>query len=135
MVYPLMALAEAYRTKKQIETAARYVEKALSIPRQNEERGFGAWALYYLAKIQCDYAHDQMQESMNSFGQAKEKAAELGMRPLLAHCHMGLGQLYLKRGRIDEARSELGTAIELYHSMDMSFWLPQAESSLSKINT
>jgi len=133
MIYPLMALAEAYRLKGQIESAIHYVEKALSIFRQNGGRGFGAWALYYMAKIQCDYGPDHMQQSIHSYGQAKEQAAELGMRPLLAHCHMGLGQLYLKGGRSEEARSELTAALDLYSSMGMSFWLPQAEAALAEI--
>jgi len=86
-----------------------------------------------MAKIQYDYGPDQMQQSIHSYGQAKEQAAELGMRPLLAHCHMGLGQLYLKEGRSEEARSEIEGAIDLYRSMDMTYWLQQAESTLTKI--
>ena len=46
------------------------------------------------------------------------------MRPLLAHCHMGLGEAYSKKGLGEEARSALLAAIELYRSMDMVFWLP-----------
>jgi Flp pilus assembly protein TadD len=50
-----------------------------------------------------------------------------GMRPLVAHCHFGLGKLYLKRGRQEQARTELSAAVELYRAMEMTFWLPQAE--------
>ena len=53
------------------------------------------------------------------------------MRPLLAHCHLGLGTLYTKAGRPDPARAELTTAIELYRAMEMQFWLPQAEAVLA----
>jgi hypothetical protein len=60
-------------------------------------------------------------------------ATELGMRPLLAHYHLGLGTLYSKLGRLGEAPAELAAAIELYRSMDMSYWLPQAEATLAKI--
>ena len=51
------------------------------------------------------------------------------MRPLEAHCHRGLGTLYAKLGRREQARTELSTAIELYRAMDMTFWLPQAEAA------
>ena len=44
------------------------------------------------------------------------------MRPLHAHCHLGLGQLYVKLGRCDDARAELSAAIELYRAMAMTFW-------------
>ena len=60
-------------------------------------------------------------------------ADELGMRPLVAHCHLGLGMLYLKIGQPEQARVELSTASELYHAMDMSFWLPEAEAALAQV--
>jgi uncharacterized protein HemY len=55
------------------------------------------------------------------------------MRPLLAHCHRGLGTLYAKSGRWEQARAELYAAIELYRNMDMTFWLPQAETALAQV--
>jgi Flp pilus assembly protein TadD len=57
-------------------------------------------------------------------------ANELGMRPLQAHCHLGLGTLYHQRGWREEARAALSTALELYRAMDMTFWLPQVEAAL-----
>jgi hypothetical protein len=55
------------------------------------------------------------------------------MRPLQAHCHRGLGTLYAKTGRQEQARAALATAIELYRAMEMTFWLPQAEAALAQI--
>jgi hypothetical protein len=55
------------------------------------------------------------------------------MRPLVAHCHRGLGTLCAKVGRQEQGRFELTTAIELYQSMEMTFWLPQAEAALAHI--
>jgi Flp pilus assembly protein TadD len=69
------------------------------------------------------------------FRQALTLADELGMRPLQAHCHMGLGTLYAKTVMREAARAELATAIELYRAMDMTFWLPQAEASLASLET
>jgi hypothetical protein len=59
-------------------------------------------------------------------------ATELGMRPLVAHCHLGLGTLYRKVGRGDAARAELTSAAELYRAMEMPFWLQRAEVALSQ---
>jgi len=67
------------------------------------------------------------------YQQAQALADELGMRPLLAHCHRGLGTLYATLGRGDTARTALSTAITLYRSMDMTFWLPQAEATLAQV--
>jgi class 3 adenylate cyclase/tetratricopeptide (TPR) repeat protein len=133
--YPLTALAEAFRLKGDTKKAIEKAEEALSIFRQKGERGFAAWAHYYVAKIKSEERSEQMEQAFHPYLQAREQAKQLGMRPLLAHCHMGLGQLYLKRGRSEEARPELTAALDLYRSMGMSFWVPQAESSLAKINS
>ncbi len=55
------------------------------------------------------------------------------MCPLQAHCHLGLGTLYAKTGQREQARTELSTAIEMYHAMEMTFWLPQAETALAQV--
>jgi hypothetical protein len=55
------------------------------------------------------------------------------MRPLQAHCHRGLGMLYLKLGRGAQARPELSAAIALYRAMEMRFWLPQTEAALAQV--
>ena len=55
------------------------------------------------------------------------------MRPLVAHCHLGLGLLYAKIGRPEHARTTLSAAIALYRAMEMTFWLPQAETALAQV--
>ena len=67
------------------------------------------------------------------YRQALALAEELGMRPLQAHCHLGLGTLYAKTGQREQARAELSAAIDLYRAMDMTFWLPQAEAALAQV--
>jgi Flp pilus assembly protein TadD len=64
------------------------------------------------------------------YQQALGLAEALGMRPLAAHCHRGLGLLYCQIGRGEQARAALSAAIELYRAMDMTFWLPQTEAAL-----
>ena len=54
------------------------------------------------------------------------------MRPLQAHCHLGLGKLYRRVGRPEEARAELSTAVGMLHEMGMTFWLPEAEVELAR---
>ena len=55
------------------------------------------------------------------------------MRPLLAHCHRGLGTLYAKMSQREQAHAELSTAFDLYRAMDMTFWLPETEAALAQI--
>jgi len=67
------------------------------------------------------------------YQQALALAEELGMRPLQAHCHHGLGRLYHQTGRAEPARAALSAAIDLYRAMDMTLWLPQAEAALAQV--
>jgi hypothetical protein len=55
------------------------------------------------------------------------------MRPLQAHCHRGLGTLSATTGQREQARIALSTAVEMYQSMEMTFWLPQAKATLAQM--
>ena len=74
-----------------------------------------------------------LEQAEAHYQQALALAEELGMRPLVAHCHHGLGRLYHQTGRGEQARAALATAIDLYRAMDMTFWLPQAEAALAQM--
>ena len=50
------------------------------------------------------------------YQQALALAEELGIRPLQAHCHRGLGMLYATTGQREQARAALSTAIEMYQA-------------------
>ena len=52
------------------------------------------------------------------------------MRPLVAHCHLGLGKLYRRTGDQAKAEEHLATAMAMYREMGMSFWLEKAEAAL-----
>jgi hypothetical protein len=67
------------------------------------------------------------------YQQALALATERGMRPLQAHCHRGLGTLYAVTGQREQARTALSTAIEMYTSMEMMFWLPQTAAALAQV--
>jgi hypothetical protein len=55
------------------------------------------------------------------------------MRPLQAHCHRGLGTLYAATDQREQAHVELSTAIAMYQTMEMTFWLPQTEAVLAQV--
>jgi predicted amidophosphoribosyltransferase len=58
---------------------------------------------------------------------------QLGMRPLVAHCHLGLGKLYQRTGKSDQAQEHFITAITMYREMDIRFWLEQAEAAMREM--
>jgi hypothetical protein len=52
------------------------------------------------------------------------------MRPLVAHCHLGLGTLYRRTGQHEQGNEHLTTATTMYREMDMRFYLEQAEAEM-----
>ena len=56
-----------------------------------------------------------------------------GMRPPVAHCHLGLGKLYRRTGDRQQAQEHLTTATTMYREMDMRFWLEQAEAEVREL--
>jgi hypothetical protein len=66
------------------------------------------------------------------YREALALADELGMRPLVAHCHLGLDKLYAHTDKREQAREHLTTAMTMYREMDMRFWLEQAEAEMKE---
>jgi tetratricopeptide (TPR) repeat protein len=125
-------LSEAYLLAGRSEEAVQLAGRALALARDHKERGYQAWALRLLGEIAAHQDPPEVEPAEHHYRQALALAEELGMRPLNAHCHLGLGTLYLKKGRREQAHAELATAIELYRAMDMTLWLPQAEAALAQ---
>ena len=61
-------------------------------------------------------------------------AEELKMRPLVAHCHLGLGKLYRRTGKRELAQEHLTTAATMYREMGMTYWLVEAETELKGLS-
>jgi hypothetical protein len=66
------------------------------------------------------------------YHEALALGTDLGMRPLVAHCHLGLGKLSRRIGKRDQARDHL-TTTTLYYEMDMRFWLEEADGELKAL--
>ena len=129
----VVQLGEAYLLADQVEDARACADRAVRLARERGERGHEAWALRLLGEMASHHDHPDVATAEAHYGAAMALADELGMRPLQAHCHRGLGTLYAKIGRLEQARAELSTAIDLYRAMDMTFWLPQAEAALAQV--
>jgi tetratricopeptide (TPR) repeat protein len=136
MFFHALALAwqsEASLLAGRMDEALELAERALKVCREHKERGYEAWALRLLGDIAAQRHPPVAESTEDYYRQAMVLADELGMRPLLAHCHLGLGTLYAKMGRTGLARTELSAAIELYRTMEMTFWLPQVEVALAQV--
>jgi tetratricopeptide (TPR) repeat protein len=128
-----LSLGEAQMLAGRLEEAYALAERALALAREHQERGHQAYALRLLGDIAARREPPESDQSGKYYRQALTLAEELGMRPLQAHCHRGLGTLYAATGQWEQARSELTRAIELYRSMVMTFWLPQTEAALAQV--
>jgi predicted ATPase len=126
-------LSEVCRLAGAREEAWGYAHQALDLARRHKERANEAYALHQLGTVQAQADTPNTDQAETHYRQALALAEALGMRPLVAHCHLGLGRLYGQTGRGEEARVALTTAIDLYRAMDMTFWLPQAEAALAEV--
>ena len=113
----------------------QHARQALDLARQQKDRGDEALALHQLGVVHAHADPPDVAQAEAYYQQALALAEELGMRPLQAHCHHGLGRLYGQTGRGEQARAALATAIALYRAMEMTFWLPQAEAVLAQVES
>jgi tetratricopeptide (TPR) repeat protein len=116
-----------------LDEASQHACQALDLARQQKARGYEAHALFQLGAVHAHAVPADIQAIEAHYREALTLAEPLGMRPLQAHCRLGLGTLYTKISRPEQARAELSAAIELYRVMEMTFWLPQAEAALAKV--
>jgi tetratricopeptide (TPR) repeat protein len=128
-----LSLGEAHLLADRLEAAHALAERALALAREHQERGYQAYALRLLGEIAARREPPERDQAEAHYSQALALTEELEMRPLQAHCHLGLGTLYAKIGQREQARTELSTAIAMYRTMAMTFWLPQAEATLAQV--
>jgi tetratricopeptide (TPR) repeat protein len=126
-------LGEAYLLAGRLDEAYALAQRALEFSRAHKERSHEAYALRLLGEVHARHNPPEVEAAATHDRQALALAEELGMRPLQAHCHLGLGTLYAQIGQAEHARSELAMAIALYRAMEMIFWLPQAEAALAQV--
>jgi tetratricopeptide (TPR) repeat protein len=135
LCYPLIVAhrGEAYLLAGRIADADQQARHALERARDLKQRGHEAYALRLLGEIAAQRQPPDAEAAAAAYRQAMTLADELGMRPLAAHCHLGLGTLYARTGRREQARAELSAAMALYRTMDMTFWLSRAEAVLTQL--
>jgi class 3 adenylate cyclase/tetratricopeptide (TPR) repeat protein len=126
-------LGETQVLAARLEDAHALAEGALAHARTHGERGHEAYALRLLGEVAAHRDPLEVTQAEAHYRQARTLADALGMRPLVAHCHRGLGTLYAKTGEREQAHAALTTAIALYRAMDMTFWLPQTEAALAQV--
>jgi tetratricopeptide (TPR) repeat protein len=125
----LSFLAHAYLQGGRTEAALERARLALELSRQNGERGSEAYAMRLLGEIASHARCADDDTARAYYRRASELAAEIGMRPLVAHCHLGLGKLS-RTNEHERALEHLTTAATMYRDMGMTYWLKRAEAAM-----
>jgi hypothetical protein len=126
----LRFLSEALLLAGRVADALPLAQDALVRSRDHRERGYEAWALRLLGEIAAHPDSTDNETAESHYSAALALASELGMRPLVAHCHLGLGKLSRHTGKLDQGREHLTIATTMYREMEMPFWLEQAEAEM-----
>ena len=126
-------LSEAYLQAGRLDDAIAVVQRALDRAQKSMERAPEAWALRLLGEISSQVAVPEVDKAEKHYRRALTLAVELGMRPLMAHCHVGLGKLYRRIGNGQQAEEHLATATAMMREMEMGLWLEKAETELKEL--
>jgi len=113
-----------------IDEATNYAREALGLTRQLGARGIEARALCLTADIA---ATSRAENAEGYYRQALALAEPRGMRPLIAHCHLGLGKLYRGADKGGQAQEYLTIAAAMYREMEMTIWLEKAEAEMRQL--
>jgi hypothetical protein len=110
-----------------MDEAVSHTRDAMALTRRLGARGSEAHALCLAGDVASTGGAE---DAEGYYREALALGGELGMRPLVAHCHFGLGKLSQRTGKRGQAQEHLSTATTMYREMDMRFYLEQAEREL-----
>jgi tetratricopeptide (TPR) repeat protein len=127
-------LSGAYMLSDRMDEAEAFARRGLELAAESKDRGTRAWLLGILGDLKARRAPLSVQQAEAHYEEALNLAQQLGMRPLQAHCRLGLGRVHAGLNDVAQARSELLEAVKLYRAMSMPFWLSRAETALGKLS-
>jgi DNA-binding NtrC family response regulator/tetratricopeptide (TPR) repeat protein len=131
VLMPYQSMGRAALLLDRLDEAQSLGERAVTYSpfRQGDE----AHALHLLGDIASHPDRFDAESGEAHYRKALAQAEPRGMRPLVAHCHLGLGKLYRRTGQREQAHEHLTIATTLYREMDMRFWLEQAEAGMKEL--
>jgi class 3 adenylate cyclase/tetratricopeptide (TPR) repeat protein len=112
------------------EEARVEILQGLAATIERNARAYRAPLLRLEAHVLWEQASPELATALERLREALELAVELGMRPEVAHCHLGLGKLSRRTSKRQEAQEHFTIAVAMYREMDMTYWLEQAETEL-----
>ena len=128
-------LSEGCLLSGRLEEASSIAHRAFDLSKEHKERGHEAWIVKLFGDIALHRDPPKIEQAEEQYRGAFALSREIGMRPLQAHCHLGLGYVFRARGSPDEARAEFAAAAGLYDSMKMEFWMSRADAAVKNSGT
>jgi class 3 adenylate cyclase/tetratricopeptide (TPR) repeat protein len=110
------------------DEAQRFANRAVEL--LSSQPGGAAHALHLLGDVATHPDRFDAESGEACYRKVLALAAPRGMRPLVAHCHLGLGSLYRRTDSRGQAREHLTIATTMYREMAMGFWLEQVEAEM-----
>jgi class 3 adenylate cyclase/tetratricopeptide (TPR) repeat protein len=126
----LLNAGRAYFVAGRLEEATNCAREVLALARRIGARDTEASALSLMAGIAVATGAENAEDY---YREALALAKPRGMRPLVAHCHLGLSKFHHLRGHRDQAQEHLKIAISMYREMDMKYWLERASAAAGKL--
>jgi class 3 adenylate cyclase/tetratricopeptide (TPR) repeat protein len=120
----LTYFGEAYVLAGRLKAARACARQALTHAREHGERGDEAHALHLYGEVASRVSRSDPEAAAAHFLEALVVARELGMRPLMARCHLGLSAVWNRAAKPQQADEHLEAARELFRDMGMR-WPPQ----------
>ena len=114
-----------------ISEATAHAQEALALAQRLGARGSEAHALCLNGDVASARGVDHAD---GYYGRALALAEPSSMRPLVAHCHLGLGKMHRRAGNHGRDQGELGIATAMYREMEMPYWVERAEAELSQLS-
>jgi tetratricopeptide (TPR) repeat protein len=121
----LTALSKAYLRLGRLDDARRTVRALENAP---PTAAADTYAMYLEAEIAAHPEAWDPQIAQDRYGRTLTLAERQGLRPLVAHSHLGLGVLLRGLGDQRQARRHIAAAVTRYRAMNMASWIERAET-------
>ena len=126
--------AEGLLLAGRLAEAGDIAHRALDTAVACGERGHEAEGYYVLACVLAAGDRPDFEAATVRFDEARSRAGELEMRPLLARCHLGLGQLHRRQGDEARGRAQIAVAVQLFRETGMRLWLKRTLAALGEVD-
>jgi class 3 adenylate cyclase/tetratricopeptide (TPR) repeat protein len=129
----MVLLGEGLLARGDVAGARAAADRAVELALAHGERAHEAMAWRLIGDVAARGAGSELAAAREAYEQALALGDELGLRPLVARTHVGLGQLERRLGHLEDAEAHVGRAVVLFAEMGMRQWLARSEPELKAL--